>query len=107
MHQHDHVCRLPLYYEVKIALVFWLANLGGAEYVYTLLVQPLLLEHEATIDEGVFQARTWLHAHVQNNIGWCALVVVVRCCEQDALNQSAAVYIRWTTCRPVPAISAC
>ena len=65
-------CRLPLYNEVKIGFVYFLAQAGGADYVYSRFVQPLLLDHEPRIDDTVLQTRAWLNSHVQNNIGWCA-----------------------------------
>jgi hypothetical protein len=99
-------CRLPLYNEAKIGLVFWLAYGGGAEHLYATIIQPLLLEHESAIDEGVYQARTWLHAHVQNNIGWCArarscLIVArghatLQCCAKCRSARSASVACKCT-----------
>jgi receptor expression-enhancing protein 1/2/3/4 len=44
---------MPLYYEAKLLFVIWLwhPKSRGAVYLYTHTLQPLLLAHEATIDQ--------------------------------------------------------
>ena len=64
--------RLPLYYEGTVLFVYFLAHLGGAEYIYGHFVRAVLLEHEGAIDARAEQARAGLRATFKNNIGWCA-----------------------------------
>lgn len=65
-------CRLPLYYEGTVLFAYFLAHLGGAEYIYATALRTLLLEHEGAIDARAEQARAWLRATFKNNVGWCA-----------------------------------
>ncbi|XP_043645627.1 uncharacterized protein LOC122614933 isoform X3 [Drosophila teissieri] len=50
---------LPFYYEVKVALVFWLLSPAtkGSSTLYRKFVHPMLTRHEQEIDEYVNQAK--------------------------------------------------
>ena len=47
---------IPLYNELNLALIVYLAFFGGAQKAYTFL-QPLLKEHEKLIDAKIDQAK--------------------------------------------------
>ena len=51
---------LPLYYEIKLALVvfLWHPRFDGATHVYETMLQPLLARHEETVDQGLDDAAT-------------------------------------------------
>ena len=87
--------------------MYFLANAGGADYVYSTFVQPLLLDHEARIDEAVLQTRAWLAAHVQNNIGWCVPCLHRRMhchCAQALVRSSGWQCLDTTGCSAHPAM---
>ena len=50
---------LPLYYEMKIAFIFWLLypHTGGARFIYREVVHQLLSSREREIDDYIVQAR--------------------------------------------------
>ncbi|KPU76955.1 LOW QUALITY PROTEIN: uncharacterized protein Dana_GF13556 [Drosophila ananassae] len=50
---------LPFYYEIKVALVFWLLSPAtrGSSTLYRKFVHPMLTRHEQEIDEYVNQAK--------------------------------------------------
>lgn len=46
---------IPLYYEVKVALLLWLVTprFNGANKIYKHVIQPYLIRYEADIDESL------------------------------------------------------
>lgn len=63
---------LPLYSEVKIGLVYFLACANGAEYIYSRTVAPLLIQNEAQIDDKIAKGQAWVHSHISANFSWIA-----------------------------------
>lgn len=59
---------LPLYSEVKIGFVFFLARANGAAYVYQTLLLPLLDENQQWIDESVAHMKDWSRSHLQRHL---------------------------------------
>lgn len=55
---------IPLYYELKIAFVMYLfmPQTRGADTVFTWYLQPLLKEHEGTIDDGLQELQSKVRA---------------------------------------------
>lgn len=49
----------PFYYEVKLAIVFWLLSplTKGSSHVYRTFIHPKLSQHEQEIDDYINQAK--------------------------------------------------
>lgn len=64
-------CRIPLYAELKIGLVYFLACANGTEYVYERFLMPFLTQHQALIDQKVDIAKGYVQNHISANLSWC------------------------------------
>eukprot|EP00892_Ulva_mutabilis_P002669 jgi/Ulvmu1/12402/UM009_0049.1 len=61
---------IPLYSELKIGLVYFLACANGTVYMYDRLLMPFLTQHQAFIDDHVAVGRAYVQNHISSNLSW-------------------------------------
>jgi len=68
---HAWSCRIPLYPELKIGLVYFLACANGTEYMYERFLKPFLTQNQGFIDDHVAVGQAYVQNHVSSNLAWC------------------------------------
>jgi TB2/DP1, HVA22 family len=80
-------CRIPLYWELKLCLIFWMILPGtrGAEQLYTDVVYPFLHQYASKFDPTFATKQVWRvpcschkqHCSLSNGAAFTLVVVVI------------------------------
>lgn len=79
-HLYHHQCRLPLYQEAKVLFVLflWHPSTQGSEYLYDVVVEPMLSAQEPHIDAFLADSQAWIKTHITANLEGCGRRVHIR-----------------------------
>lgn len=76
---NHHLHRIPLYQEAKVLFVLflWHPSTQGSEYLYDVMVEPLLSAQEPRIDAALADSQAWFKTNITANVDGYARVEAV------------------------------